>query len=272
MPFVESSGARIHWEAEGRGTPVLLIMGHLHSARMWRPLLPALTRSHRAIYFDNRGTGESSTTSRVTVAELAADALAVLDAAGVERAHVYGVSMGGGIAAEFAMHYPERTQSLILGCTMMKTAEKPSAPRIARLLYHLPHGLFRALLLNRLTPASYGSSAPADAVARDMQVLTEERFTMRGLAAQAAAIASYVTTREAVGRLDMPVLVLHGDEDGAVDVKYGREFAAAITDSRLTILEGAGHNYLVAAGPQSTAAVLEFLADVDSRRALAEPR
>ena len=276
MPFVESAGARIHWEAEGQGTPVLLIMGHLYSARMWYPLLPALTRNHRAIWFDNRGTGESSTTSSVTVADFARDALSVLDAAGVERVHVYGVSMGGGIAGEFAMRYPERTLSLILGCTMMKTAEKPSARPIARLIarlmYRLPRGLVRALLLSRVTAASYGSAAPPDAVARDMQVLAEEHFTMPGVAAQAAAIASYVTSREAVGRLRMPVLVLHGDEDRAVDVRYGREFAAAIPGSRLTILSGAGHNYLVAAGPQSTAALLDFLADVDRRRSDAEPR
>ena len=58
MPFVGSAGACIHWEAEGQGTPVLLIMGYLYSSRMWYPLLPALTHDHRAIYFDNCG-GES---------------------------------------------------------------------------------------------------------------------------------------------------------------------------------------------------------------------
>jgi 3-oxoadipate enol-lactonase len=267
MPFVESAGARLHWDAEGQGTPVLLIMGHLYSARMWYPLLPALTQAHRAIYFDNRGTGESATTPGVTVAQLAADALAVMEAAGVERAHVYGVSMGGGIAAEFAMRYPERVAALILGCTMMKTAEKPTAPWLARLLYRLPHCLFRALLLSRPTAAAYGSAAPAEAVAHDRQVLAQEQFTMQGVAAQAAAIAAYVTTREAVARLEMPVLVLHGDEDRAVNVKYGREFAEAIPNSWLTILSGAGHNYLVAAGPESTKGVLDFLAEADRQPA-----
>ena len=260
-------GARIHWEAQGEGTPVLLIMGHLYSGRMWYPLLPALSVNHRAIWFDNRGTGESATTARASVADFVADALAVLDAAGAARAHVYGVSMGGGIAAEFAMRHPDRMASLILGCTMMKTAQTPAAPWLARLVYRLPHGLFRALLLSRTTAASYGSSAPAAAVARDMQALTEERFTVRGVAAQAAAIGAYATTREAVGRLAMPVLVLHGDEDRAVDVKDGRELAAAIPGAELKIFEGAGHNYLVAAGPQSTAAVLAFLADVDRAEA-----
>jgi len=88
---------------------------------------------------------------------------------------------------------------------------------------------------------------------------------MAGVAAQAAAMGAYATSREAVERLAMPVLVLHGDEDTAVDVKHGRELAATIPGSRLVIFPGAGHNYLVAAGPQSTAALLDFLAEVDGR-------
>ena len=264
MPFVESRGARIHWDAEGVGTPVLLIMGHLYSSRMWYPLLPALTEKHHAIWFDNRGTGQSDTTGAVTVGQMADDALAVLDAAGAERAHVYGVSMGGGIAAEFAMRYPDRTASLVLGCTMMKTAEKPARRSwLARLIYYLPLSVIRPLLRGRGATEAYGSAAPAEAIARDMQVQAEERFTMRGVRAQANAIAAYVTTREAVARLAMPTLVLHGDEDRAVDVKYGREFTEAIPGSRLVIFPGAGHNYLVAAGEASTAALLAFLGEVD---------
>jgi 3-oxoadipate enol-lactonase len=78
-----------------------------------------LTQSHRAIWFDNRGAGEVDTTRVVTVAEMAADAMAVMGAAGVECAHMYGVSMGGGIAGEFAIRYPERAISLVLDCTRM---------------------------------------------------------------------------------------------------------------------------------------------------------
>ena len=84
---------------------------------------------------------------------------------------------------------------------------------MARLIYHLPLGLVRRLMRSRLTAAAYGSAAPAEAVAKDMEVLAGERFTMQGVRVQAAAIADYVTTREAVARLAMPTLVLHGDED-----------------------------------------------------------
>lgn len=264
MPFTENAGARLHWESDGQGTPVLLIMGHLYSAAMWYPMLPALTQKHRAIYFDNRGTGDSATTPGVTIADFAADALAVLDAAKVEKAHIYGVSMGGGIALEFALRYPERTQSLVLGCTMMKTEVGARAPWLARLMYHLPRPLVQALMRSRMSAAAYGTAAPAEAVAHDMEVLAQDRFTMKGVAAQAAAIGAYATSREAVEKLSMPVLVLHGDEDTAVDVKHGRELAATIPGSRLVIFPGAGHNYLVAAGPQSTAALLDFLAQVDA--------
>jgi pimeloyl-ACP methyl ester carboxylesterase len=264
MPFAESGGARIHWEAQGSGPPVLLIMGHLYSSRMWYPLLPALTERRRAITFDNRGTGQSDTTGQVTIGQFAADALAVLDAAGARQAHVYGVSMGGGIAAEFAMRYPDRVASLVLGCAMMKTADKPKPPWLARLIYYLPLGLVRSLMRSRLTAKAYGSAAPADAVARDMERLAGERFTMQGVRVQAQAMGDYVTTREAVSRLAMPTLVLHGDEDGAVDVKYGRELAETIPNSRLVIFEGAGHNYLVAAGPASTEALLQFFDEVEA--------
>lgn len=263
MPFVTSAGARIHWEAKGGGTPVLLIMGHLYSSRMWYPLLPTLVGEHRAVSFDNRGTGGSDTTGSVTIGQFADDALAVLDAAGAARAHVYGVSMGGGIAAEFAMRYPDRVASLVLGCTMMKTEATPGPRGLASLIYRLPLGLVRPLLRSRLSAAAYGSAAPAEAVAKDMRVFAQDRFTMRGVRVQAEAIARYHTTREAVGRLAMPTLVLHGDEDRAVDVKHGRELAAAIPNSRLIVFEGAGHNYLVAAGESSTAAVLAFFDEVD---------
>src|SRR5580658_7705572 len=95
MPFTENDGVRLHWDEQGSGTPILLVMGHRYSSAMWYPAIPALAAEHRVIWFDNRGTGESDTAPKVTLPQLAADALAVMDAAGVADAHIYGVSMGG---------------------------------------------------------------------------------------------------------------------------------------------------------------------------------
>src|SRR5207244_3408192 len=118
-PVVASNrGVWLSWRAEGAGEPLLLIMGLSGSARAWYRLLPHVSRHCQAIVFDNRGTGDSDrVTGPLTMADLAADAVAVLDASGHDSAHVMGVSMGGMIAQHLALNHRERVRSLILGCT-----------------------------------------------------------------------------------------------------------------------------------------------------------
>lgn len=264
MPFVQSGDAQIHWEAQGRGPAVLLIMGHLYSSKMWYPLVPELAKRHRVITFDNRGTGESSTTSGVTIEQMAADALAVLNAAGEKTAHVYGVSMGGGIAGEFGMAYPARARSVTLGCTMLKTDRAGHGNGRAPWIYYMPRPVVRWMMRKGAKPESYGSAAPRAAALRDMAMLAKDVWTMKGVREQNLAITNYVTTRErARAKLTMPVLVLHGDEDQTVSVKYGRELHRIIPGSRYVEFKGAGHNYLVAAGEAATRAFIGFIDSVD---------
>src|SRR5665213_3915050 len=159
MPFAEHKGVRLHWQEQGQGSPILLIMGHRYSSALWYPMLPALSAEHRVIRFDNRGAGESDTTAKVTLPELAGDALAVLDAAGVDRAHVFGVSMGGPITLELALQQPQRVMSLILGCTGVLSAEKPRLPAFLRVLYYLPPWALRLLTPRQGPDMGYGSAA-----------------------------------------------------------------------------------------------------------------
>jgi 3-oxoadipate enol-lactonase len=263
VPFTDSHGARLHWEERGAGTPVLLIMGHRYSSALWYPILPALTAEHRVIWFDNRGTGESATSPKITVRELAADALAVLDAAGVERAHVFGVSMGGVIAIEVALQQPQRVRSLIVGCSGILSADKPRAPAFLRFLYYLPPWALRLLMRNRSADQGYGSAANPDRIAADLAMLAKDKSSARGVAAQFAAMGDYSTSTEAVSTLTMPGLVLHGDEDALVPHEWSVELADTLPDSRLVTLRGAGHNFLVAAGEETSAAVLAFTREVD---------
>jgi pimeloyl-ACP methyl ester carboxylesterase len=264
MPFAQNGGVRIHWDEQGSGTPIVLVMGHRYTAAMWHPVLPALAAQHRVIWFDNRGTGESDTTRKVTIADLVNDALAVMDAAGVARAHIFGVSMGGGIVLELAIRHPERVTSLILGCTCILTADKPRMPAFLRVLYYLPPGLLKLLFSSRRGNNGYGSAAKPDAIAADEAVLAKEKSTVRGVAAQAAAIANYTNTKEAVAALRMPALVLHGDEDALVPFAWGIELFETLPGSRFVRFEGAGHNFLVAAPEMSRSVVLDFVRDVDN--------
>jgi pimeloyl-ACP methyl ester carboxylesterase len=263
MAFTTNNGVRLHWQSEGGGTPILLVMGHRYSSAMWYPVMPAFTAQHRVVRFDNRGTGQSDTTQRVSVQELADDAIAVMDAAAVEKAHIFGVSMGGVIVQDIAMRYPERVRSLIVGCSGMLTADKPRAPAIVRLFYRLPNGLLKLLFTPRGADKGYGSAAPADAIAFDMATSDADKFTKRGVIAQARAIANYRTSHEDVAKLTMPALVLHGDEDKLVPFKWGEELAQQLPNATFVRLEGAGHNFFIAQGEKANRAVLDFVRRVD---------
>src|SRR5215510_1135813 len=100
MPLAKNGKADLHWDEKGAGTPVLLVMGHRFSSRMWYPAIDALAARHRVIWFDNRGTGLNARLTGGRIETFSNDAFAVLDAAGVDRAHVYGVSMGGVIVID----------------------------------------------------------------------------------------------------------------------------------------------------------------------------
>src|SRR5437660_6177948 len=118
MAFVENQAARIYWDERGQDEPILFIMGLGYPSAMWHRTRPALAARYRTIALDNRGAGRSDTPpGPYSIRLMASDAAAVLDAAGIESAHVFGVSMGGMIAQEVALQYPKRVRSLILGCT-----------------------------------------------------------------------------------------------------------------------------------------------------------
>ncbi|MCU1602810.1 MAG: alpha/beta hydrolase fold protein [Frankiales bacterium] len=260
MPSIDRNGVAIHWDQQGEGTPLLLIMGLKYSSKMWYPVLASHTAAHRVIWFDNRGTGESGSSSSTTVAELAQDALAVLDAAGVDSAHVYGVSMGGGIALELALQAPGRVRSLVLGCTAIKTQ---AAPRIKPLQYAVLKRL-PASLLARLGTKAYGKAAGKEAVAQDLAMMKQERFDWDGVRAQANAVADYAVDKARVAALELPTLVLHGTTDATVPYASGQDIAATIPGARLVTFVDAGHNYFVAAADAANTETLAFLAAVDA--------
>ena len=96
-------------------------------------------------------------------------------------------------------------------------------------------------------------------------MLREDRATYAGLVQQQNALRAYSVQKQAVERLEFPSIVLHGSEDRAVPLAYGRELADALRRATFVTLDGAGHNYLVSYPERANAEVLEFLADVDSR-------
>jgi 3-oxoadipate enol-lactonase len=265
MPFATNEGVRLSWDARGTGTPVVLVMGHWYSSALWYPVRDALAAEHRVIWYDNRGTGETDASTGFSLEDMVQDTLAVMDAAGVQKAHIFGVSMGGGIVLDLGLRFPERALSVILGCTMVLTPGKPRVPAWIRLAYFLPRWILTGLLKSKVANQGYGSAASPEAVARDLAVLSVEKTDIRSIHAQAGAIAGYSLTLEEAATLSVPALVMHGDEDGTVPYAGGVELAQTL-GVELVTLKGAGHNYLVAATEKSITAVRRFIDAVDARK------
>jgi len=256
MPFADRPGARIWWDQSGTGDPVLLIMGHAYGADMWHRTAPELAASYRVIRFDNRGVGRSSDPpGPYPVPLMAQDALAVLDAAGVGSAHVYGVSMGGFIALQLALDHPGRVRSLILGCTAASAAGAARGALLTQVRSLVP-----AAALNRMAwTMLYGPGTPAGRRAEDQQIVRRTRCSGRGRRGQLTGAASFDVTGR-LAEIRIPALVMHGARDRIVPAANAQQLADGIAGARLVVFPDAGHVYITDVPDPANQEVLHFLA------------
>jgi pimeloyl-ACP methyl ester carboxylesterase len=261
MPFATTSdGTRLFWREEGSGSPLLLIQGFGYASDMWYRIVPALAERHRVLAFDNRGVGKSDAPpGPYSIAMMADDALAVLDSAGADRAHVFGISMGGMIAQELALRNPGRVRSLVLGCThcggSKVFAAEPAAIEalLARVSMPPEQGA------RHMIPFVYDETTPRDRIEQDVAVRMRGYPAAASSEAQAAGIFSWAGTYERLSSLAMPTLVLHGETDRLVPAENARILAGAIPGAKLVVLPRASHVFWTDQ-PEATMEVLrDFL-------------
>jgi len=258
MPFVENQGTKIYWDEQGAGPPVLLIMGLGYPSALWYRTRPMLARQYRTLAFDNRGVGLSDVPpGPYSIATMASDAAAVLDAAGVDCAHVFGISMGGMIAQEFTLQYPAKTRSLILGCT---AAGGPSAVRAESNVTDIL--VARGMTLEQ----SRGAILPYIYDAATSRERIEDDVNLRGiwLPSPAAYMAQLLAIRAWEGysrlaKITVPTLVIHGKTDALVPPGNGELIAARIPGAKLVLLEHASHLFLTDQTQVAHKEILEFL-------------
>ena len=255
MPRARNGSVEIEWQSFGDDRPetVLLVNGLGSQMTRWPEAFCAklVARGYRAIRFDNRDTGLSTwPTEKYTLADMADDGIAVLDAAGVRKAHIAGVSMGGMIVQRMALDHPDRVLSMtsIMSTTGARDAFK-STPEAAAALNEPPPDPktdFEAYVADRVkNMRTIGSPAwPwTDAEARE-RVIAEYRraFNPKGVARQRAAVDAAGDRTAALGKLTIPVVVLHGADDPLLMKAGGEATAAAIPGAELRIVPGMGHD------------------------------
>jgi pimeloyl-ACP methyl ester carboxylesterase len=250
----------LSWRAHGEGEPVLMIMGFMGSAKAWFRLLPHVSGSHRAIVFDNRGTGDSDRPAGLwSMEDLVGDALAVLDAAGHESAHLVGVSMGGMIAQHLALDHPDRVRSLSLICTRPGQPESTSWRMVASVALRPFVGPGRTFPI--VAPLLYSERTRRDrpdVLAEDLRMRFSDQAPSATALGQLAAMRSH-DTRERLQELEMPVLVMHGEEDALIPPENGRELARLIPGAELVLLSDCGHLVATDAEEEAAEALLGFI-------------
>jgi 3-oxoadipate enol-lactonase len=247
VPTVGDAGAELYWERSGAGEPLLLIQGMSGTHLTWgEPFLSRLEPDFDCVVFDNRGIGNSAEVEApFTIADLAADALAVMDAAGLETAHVLGISMGGMTAQELALAHPERLRSLTLGCTY------PGGPGSSLIAPEDAGPLLEAMgsgNLDRVLKAMYAVNL-SDAFRADESHFAEFTAMAEALPArqqtvqlQLGAIGGH-DTQARLAEIAAPTLVIHGTADRLIPVANGELIASLIPGARLEILDGIGHMF-----------------------------
>lgn len=124
MPKAKVNGININYKVEGQGEPLVMIMGIATDLTAWRSQTPAFKKHFRVVTFDNRGVGKSDKPAGAYSTKMMADdTIGLMDHLGIEKAQILGVSMGGMIAQELAINYPERISKLVLGCTFAQRDE-----------------------------------------------------------------------------------------------------------------------------------------------------
>jgi pimeloyl-ACP methyl ester carboxylesterase len=245
MPTVDTGRVQLSYERSGSGAPLLLIMGMSGTLLSWgEPFLDALRESFEVITYDHRGVGDSTPVKEsFTILDLAQDAAGLLSALNLDSAHVMGISMGGMVAQELALGYPERIRTLVLGCTYCggEGSSLASEAVMGKLREGMASGdRERAIRGAWEVNVSERFAADSEAYGRFLELGLRRAVSVQVILEQIRAISGHDTSAR-LGGLAMPTMVIHGTADQMLPVANGRMIAELVSGSRLEILEQVGH-------------------------------
>ena len=257
MMKAKIGGVELHYEVTGDGEPVVFVHGFPLSGRLWDETARALSADYRCIVPDLRGHGESEASERADMARYAEDIAGLLETIGETRpATMVGLSMGGYVAFEFARRYPERLRALAL----VDTRAGPDSPEAARGRRESAARVLRegsGLVADDMAEKLFAAGA-------DPGLRTQWREIMAatppaGAAAAMRAMADRLDSFPTLASLDLPVLIVVGEEDAITPPAEARQMKKVCPRARLEIVPGAGHMTPVERPAELVAILRHFL-------------
>ena len=260
MPKVKVAGGEIHYDAAGEGHPLIFISGLNGVGRYWQPQMPVFSRHFRVIAYDQRGTGASDRLQReFSVDQMAAETVGLMDALGIERAHIVGMSTGGAIGQILAIDHPQRVARLALCSTWthcdpwfrrLFEARRAMYQKCGAELHAMFHPLF-------LYSADYVN-------AHDAEIEAERRNAVAGAPPVEISVGRInallaFDRRADLSRIAAPTLVMAADDDFITPRYFSEALARAIPGARLVIHRGGGHSCTKTRADDCNRALLEFL-------------
>jgi pimeloyl-ACP methyl ester carboxylesterase len=235
------NGRAVGYDDVGTGVPVLFLHGFPHNRSLWSPQLGALAVPARTMSMDLRGFGDSAAGGPGSVDRYADDAAALLDALGVDRAVICGLSMGGYATLAFWRRHRNRVRALVL-CDTRATADSDEARQARLAMQVMAQERGSMAVANQMITGMVGRTTRE----KNPELVDEMHRMMslapvQGIVDALDALRTRPDATPSLPGIDVPTLIVVGDEDVLTPVKESRAMQLAIAGSRLEVIAGAGH-------------------------------
>jgi len=264
VPKVKVNDIQTYYEVKGEGFPLVMIQGMNGNLVMWDPrLVEGLSKHFKLVLFDNRGAGRTEISEReYTIRLFADDTVGLMNALGIPKAQVLGISMGGAVAQELAINYPEKVEKLILCSTLSQYHGTQEERRMSEVMTQAFFSGKKEELIKMTLSSPLASNYPRDFL-RDfpmivygltskfikenpdlarhlLQVFSIYPISPKALMNRYDAMARF-NSQTRLKHIKAPTLVLHGRKDTTVDPKKGSILAKAIPNAKLVFFEKSNH-------------------------------
>lgn len=281
LPYTTVRDIEIYYETHGppEAQPIVWISGWGNSYWLWFRQIPAFKERYRCVVFDNRGAGRSSKPDYpYTMPMFADDTVGLMDALGIDNAHIVGVSMGGYIAQQIAVSYPEKVRSLVLISTHFGgTSFVPQENRTLAMMFASPT---ETISQEEALEMRYSVAYSPRFVQENRSLLQQigewleqnPQPVYARLHQASASVGSAFNLEAEVKQVSAPTLILQGTDDLMIPPKNAEMLADSISTSRLVLVEGGPHMIIFEQHEKINSAILSFIDEVEKGQFIPTPK